>query len=123
MSIRNLDINTYPQLFNVSLQNKNKFGEVNTDFTLIYKILDLIPKYKFKNPNLISGQFLKSMDYFSIVLYKLLYKHIPILDDDERHNHIITKMMYMIEINPEHIPVLKTLFGENANINCNNFIF
>ena len=46
----------------------------------------------------------------------------PILDDDERHNHIITKMMYMIEINPEHIPVLKTLFGEKANINCNNFL-
>ena len=46
MSIRNLDINTYPQLFNVSLQNKHKFGEVNTDFALITKIFEIIPKHK-----------------------------------------------------------------------------
>ena len=28
----------------------------------------------------------------------------------------------MIEINPEHISVIKTLFGEKVNINCNNFL-
>ena len=117
MSIRNLDINTYPQLFNVSLQNKHKFGEVNTDFALITKILELIPKHKFKDRNLKWLDPCCGSGYFSIVLYKLLDKHIPILDDNERHTHIITKMMYMIEINPEHIPVLRSLFGENANIN------
>ena len=122
MSIRTLDINTYPQLFNVSLQNKHKYGEVNTDFALITKILNLIPKHKFKNRNLKWLDPCCGCGYFSIVLYKLLYEHLPILDDDERHNHIITKMMYMIEINPEHIPVLKTLFGEKANIICNNFL-
>jgi tRNA1(Val) A37 N6-methylase TrmN6 len=123
MSIRNLDINTYPQLFNVSLQNKHKFGEVNTDFALIYKILELIPKHKFKDRNLKWLDPCCGSGYFSIVLYKLLDKHIPILDDNERHTHIITKMMYMIEINPEHIPVLRSLFGENANINCINFLY
>ena len=122
MSIRNLDINTYPQLFNVSLQNKHKFGEVNTDFALIYKILELIPKHKFTNPNLKWLDPCCGSGYFSIVLYKLLYKHIPIIDDDERHTHIITNMIHMIEINPEHIPVLKTLFGENVNIKCANFL-
>jgi tRNA1(Val) A37 N6-methylase TrmN6 len=122
MSIRNLDINTYPQLFNVSLQNKHKFGEVNTDFALIYKILELIPKHKFTNPNLKWLDPCCGSGYFSIVLYKLLYKHIPIIDDDERHTHIITNMIHMVEINPEHIPVLKTLFGENVNIKCSNFL-
>jgi tRNA1(Val) A37 N6-methylase TrmN6 len=122
MSIRNLDINTYPQLFNVSLQNKHKYGEVNTDFALIYKILELIPKQKFKDRNLKWLDPCCGSGYFSIVLYKLLDKHIPILDDDERHTHIITKMIYMTEINSEHILGLRALFGENANINCSNFL-
>ena len=50
MSIRMININNYTQLFNVSLQNKHKYGEVNTDFKLITKILQLIPKHKIKNP-------------------------------------------------------------------------
>jgi len=122
MSIRSFDINTYQQLFNVSLQNKHKYGEVNTDFALITKILSLIPKHKFKDPKLRWLDPCCGCGYFSIILYKLLYKHLPILDNDERHNHIITNMMFMIEINPEHIPVLKEIFGENANIKCIDFL-
>ena len=38
MSIRTINLATYKQLFNVSLQNKNKYGEVNTDFSLVSKI-------------------------------------------------------------------------------------
>jgi len=116
MSIRTINLATYKQSFNVSLQNKNKFGEVNTDFSLVTKILNLIPMHKFKNDPCCG------CGYFSIILYKLLDKHIPILDDNERHNHIITKMMFMVEINPEHITGLKTLFGENANIKCIDFL-
>jgi len=103
MSIRTLDINTYPQLFNVSLQNKHKYGEVNTDFSLITKILNLIPKHKFCNTNLKWLDPCCGCGYFSMVLYKLLYENIPIKNEDEKHNHIINNMMYMIEINPEHI--------------------
>ena len=50
MSIRTIDINTYSQLFTASLQNKHKYGEINTDFKLITDILKLIPKHKFENP-------------------------------------------------------------------------
>jgi len=122
MSIRTLDINTYPQLFNVSLQNKHKYGEVNTDFSLITKILNLIPKHKFCNTNLKWLDPCCGCGYFSMVLYKLLYENIPIKNEDEKHNHIINNMMYMIEINPEHISVLKTLFGEKANIINTDFL-
>jgi|UniRef100_A0A6C0C4J9 tRNA1(Val) A37 N6-methylase TrmN6 len=121
MSIINLDINTYPQLFKVSLQNKHKYGEVNTDFALVSKILSLIPEHKFKNPNLTWLDPCCGSGYFSIVLYKLLDKHLPIIDAEARHRQII-KMIHMVEINPEHIIGLKTLFGEKANIKCGNFL-
>jgi len=52
MSIKTINLESYKQLFNVSLQNKNKYGEVNTDFSLVSQILQLIPKHKFKDPNL-----------------------------------------------------------------------
>ncbi len=52
MSIRTINLATYKQLFNVSLQNKHKYGEVNTDFSLVTKILNLITIHKFKKPNL-----------------------------------------------------------------------
>ena len=47
MSIRNKNMETFVQYFNVSDSNKNIYGEVNTDFTLINKILDLLPKKLF----------------------------------------------------------------------------
>ena len=120
MSIRTLDMHT--QFFSVSLQNKHKYGEVNTDYALIYKILALIPIHKFKDPTLKWLDPCCGSGYFSVVLYKLLYKYLPIENEDEKHNHIITNMMYMTEINPEHYPTLITLFGENANVNCDNFL-
>ena len=122
MSIRMININNYTQIFKVSLQNKLKYGEVNTDFKLVTKILQLIPKHKFKNPKLKWLDPCCGCGYFSMVLYKFLYENIPINNDDERHNHIINNMMYMIEINPEHIFHLRTMFGENANIINGNFL-
>ena len=122
MSIRTIDINTYSQLFTASLQNKHKYGEINTDFKLITDILKLIPKHKFKNKKLKWLDPCCGCGYFSMILYKLLYENIPIIDNNEKHNHIINNMMYMIEINPEHISILKTVFGENANIKCANFL-
>lgn len=122
MSIRTININNYPQLFNVSLQNKHKYGEVNTDFKLASQILQLIPSHKFSNPKLKWLDPCCGCGYFSIVLYKFLFENIPIENDDEKHNHIINNMMYMIEINPEHIPHLKTIFGENANIINTDFL-
>ena len=86
MSIRTLNIASYPQLFNVSLQNKHQYGEVNTDFSLVSKILKLIPIHKFRDTKLKWLDPCCGCGYFSIVLYKLLYKYIPILDDDERQN-------------------------------------
>ena len=50
MSISTIDLATHKQVFNVNINNKKTFGEVTTDFSLINKILDLLPQYLFENP-------------------------------------------------------------------------
>ena len=116
MSIRTIDINQYPQFFNVSLQNKHKYGEINTDFKLANQILQLIPNDKFKNPKLKWLDPCCGRGYFSMALYKKLFNNLPIKNEEEKHNHIINEMLWMIEINSEHITVLKEIFGEKAHI-------
>ena len=110
MSIKNINLESYKQLFNVSLQNKNKYGEVNTDFSLVSQILQLIPEHKFKDPKLKWLDPCCGSGYFSMVLYKLLFENLPIKDGEEKHNHIIMNMIYMVEINEEHLPLLKVIF-------------
>lgn len=116
MSIRTIDINKYKQIFNVSLQNKHKYGEINTDFKLANDILSLLPEDKFKNLKLKWLDPCCGCGYFSMALYKKLFKYLPIENEEEKHNHIINEMLWMIEINNEHIPVLKDIFGEKAHI-------
>ena len=117
MSIVEISIKDYKQEFETS-KNKEKLGAVNTDFELISKMLEVIPKSKFKNPDL------KWLDpccgggYFMIVLFHKLYKSLEdsIPNNIERKKHIIEKMLYMVEINNSHISKLKEIFGESANI-------
>ena len=51
MSVSTININKFQQNFEKTL-NKEKYGEVNTDFELIIKMLDLIPSNYYKNPKL-----------------------------------------------------------------------
>ncbi len=124
MSVQTLCIDTFLQHFDVSPKNKELFGEVNTDFTLVNNILDLLPAYLFADPNKKWLDPCCGKGYFSIILYKRLYqslhKAFPI--PNERHTHIIENMIYMIELNGEHIPELFSLFGENANILNGDFL-
>tara|TARA_Y100000591_G_C21837931_1_gene703730 strand:+ start:1439 stop:2794 length:1356 start_codon:yes stop_codon:yes gene_type:complete len=112
------------------LINKNKnidnifYGEVTTPFILIDKMLSLIPDSIYENPNnrwLDPGA---GIGNFSICLYfKLLNKlskKIPNID--ERKNHIIKSMIFMIEIQEKNINILKNIFGEDANIYWKNYL-
>ena len=105
-------------------ERKSTFGEVNTDFKLINKMLDLIPKKYYKNPNLKWLDPCCGKGYFTIALYKRLESSLRtiIKDPKERSQHIITNMIYMIEINTEHISYLKSIFGDNANIVSQDFL-
>ena len=122
MSIYNKNIDTITQYFDVSDSNKHIYGEVNTDFILINKMLDLLPETVFKDKNKKWLDPCCGKGYFSIVLYQRLFKSLPITDPIERHSHIIEKMIYMIEINGEHLNELYKLFGEKANILNGDFL-
>ena len=105
-------------------ENKINYGEINTPFSLVNEMLDMLPLDIFRNKEL------KWLDpgcgygYFSIILFKRLFSGLSgvIEDDKERKQHIIRNMIWMIEINDEHMQDLKAIFGEDANIINSDFI-
>ena len=124
MSIYKLNFNDYKQDLTTNIENKVNFGEIHTDFSLIEEMMDLIPEHYFENPNL------KWLDpgcgfgYFSMILFKKLNRALKkVLPNDEiRKYHIIKKMIYMVEINPEYHSFLKSTFGEESNIISTDFL-
>ena len=124
MSIFSLQLEKYKQDFDCRQENKKKFGEVHTDFILVNKILDLLPTELFSDPALKWLDPCAGKGYFAMVLYKRLFESLrtKIKAPRKRHQHIIESMIYMIELNSEHIPLLYTIFGENANIACEDFL-
>ena len=118
MSVYDIDINTYEQDFTITEGNKEINGEVHTSFAIINEMLDLIPNKCFKDPTLKWLDPCAGRGYFCIILYKRLFEGLKNFypDDKQRHNHIITNMIYMTEINSTFIPLLKQLFGEKSNV-------
>ena len=118
MSIFNKDLQLFKQDFSCKDGNKEKYGEVNTDFRLVKKIIGLLPDSIFGDPDLKWLDPCAGKGYFTMILYERLFKSLqPIIKNDKkRHDHIISKMIFMVELNPDHIPILYETFGMNANI-------
>lgn len=112
------------QNLSINTETKIKYGEILTPYYLIDEMLDLIPISVFKNKNLKWLDAGAGSGNFSICLYNKLFTHLntEITDDIERKDHIIQKMMYMSEIQPSNISILKNIFGNNANIKCENYL-
>jgi hypothetical protein len=53
-------------------------------------------------------------------LMKGLEKHEP--NVKKRSEHIITNMLYMVELNPKNVKISKKIFGPAANICCADFL-
>lgn len=113
-----------PQNIAVSSYNKIHHGEVGTPYSLIHRIIDLLPSHLFHNPNLRWLDPCAGNGYFSMILYQQLFLSLQpsIPNDKKRKQHIISNMIYMIEINPIHISRLYSFFGENANIIMGDFL-
>lgn len=107
----------------MSMTNKALFGEVATDSSLVEKMLDLIPREKYANPHLRwldpacgGGNFMRPLRN------RLFHSLAPIIPNPiERSQHIHEKMLFMVEINEDHIPNLRHAFP-NANIYCQDFL-
>ena len=105
-------------------ENKSKFGEVYTPLSLIELMLSTIPKETFTNPNLTWLDPGSGTGHFFIILYFKLLENLKstIPDIEQRKDHIINNMLYMVEIREENVIALQLLFGENANIYNGNFL-
>ena len=104
--------------------NKNKYGEVFTPVILIDEMLDNLPTHFWKTPEY------KWLDpcagrgnFFLLVYFRLMegLKH-AITNINERKKHILTKMLYMNDLNKTNVKILKEIFGTDANITCVDFL-
>lgn len=123
MNLINTELSKISQHFDVPKDIRYKYGEINTPFYLIEKILDLIDPIEFKNPNNKWLDIGTGCGYFSIVLFKRLHKSLSIIKNEEdRKNHIIENMIYMTEIRTENCKTLRDLFGANCNLYEGNYL-
>jgi len=97
---------------------KRELGEVFTPLQLIEDILEHLPKKVWSNPEL--NWFEPSVgvgNFMVCVFYRLmegLKKVFP--EERKRHRHIVTKMLFMSEINAKNVDIIKILFGKDCNI-------
>ena len=119
-----MDISNFKQNFNVDKEIRYKYGEINTPFFLVDKILDLIDECEFTMPNKKWLDIGSCSGYFSMMLYKRLFNGLEnkIKNPQERSKHIIENMIYMTEIRKENCDLLEDLFGENCNLFKGDFL-
>ena len=112
------------QIFDVSMERKTRYGEVKTDYKLIEKMFDLLPKKIFRDPTIKWCDPCVGQGEFMIFLYKKLFFSLQnsFPDPKMRSNHIISNMLWMIEVNPFHDKALREIFGKNANIINGSFL-
>ena len=124
MFVTEIDTDKYKQTILFSKDNKARYGEINTPFWLIEKMLDILPETIFSNPDLKWLDPCCGCGYFMIILFKRLYNGLKkiIPDKKERKDHIIENMLFMVEINTENKSRLRDLFGESANIFIYDFL-
>jgi tRNA1(Val) A37 N6-methylase TrmN6 len=118
------DLESIEQHFQIPLERKLKYGEVNTDFSLIQSIFSLLPDSVFCNPSLRWLDVGAGYGYFSMVLFNKLFvglEHV-IADPFERAKHILTYSITMIEINPIFKKELLKYFSKDANIIIKDFL-
>ena len=103
---------------------KEKYGEVNTPVYFVEKMFELLPREILKNKNLKWLDIGCGSGVFSIFLFYSLMKSLEdvIPEPNQRRNHIIQNMLYMVEINEVYELDLISFFGANANIYIKNYI-
>jgi adenine-specific DNA-methyltransferase len=119
------------QYLPVREEKKNKNGEVFTPVKLIEEMIDQIPDRVWKNPELKWLDPANGIGNFPMVVYKKLLETLPDQYEGQygryhtiegKKNHIINKMLYMIEIDPANVKISRKIFGSSANICCTDFL-
>ena len=97
---------------------KKKFGEVFTPLNLINEMLDKLPIDVWTNKKLKWFEPASGMGNFTICVYLRLLENLrsQFKSEEATKNHILTKMLYMSELNPKNVLICKQIFG-NVYIN------
>ena len=107
----------------INISNKQTFGEVFTPFYLIELMLDKLPNKVWKNPRLQWLEPANGTGHFMMSVYCRLWRELLDWEPNEikRETHILTKMLFMVEINESNVLFSRQLFGEKANIYHQSF--
>ena len=107
---------------------KDRFGEVFTPPSIINSMLDKLPPSVWTDPNKKWLDPAAGFGNFLMLVYARLMTglatHPDYIDKDpaERSEHIIRRMLYMVEYNPESCARIREIFGPNANLLCSSFL-
>ena len=103
---------------------KAKFGEVFTPPAIINAMLDQLPEDLWSDPTKKWLDPAAGFGNFPMVVYQRLMTglatHYP--DSAERRRHIIERMLYMVELNPESCARIREIFGSTVNLHCGSFL-
>tara|TARA_A100001015_G_scaffold107178_1_gene118907 strand:+ start:1915 stop:3174 length:1260 start_codon:yes stop_codon:yes gene_type:complete len=118
-------IESYIEHYNQSINQKNKqtYGEVFTPFTLVRTMVESIPIHIWRNPRLQWLDPANGTGHFMMIVFSRLWRELREWEPDDlkRETHILTKMLFMVEINETNVDFSRQLFGEKANIYHQSF--
>ena len=94
---------------------KNKFGEVFTSNVLIDELFDNLPASSWTNPDLKWLDPCSGKGNFFAIAYSRLMKRLStkIRNKTKRSQHILKKMLFMVELNSSNVQELHKLFGKD----------
>jgi len=121
----NIDLESeYNQYLEYNSHLKDLYGEINTPFWFINKMLAIIPIQYFKDKTLKWLDAGAGHGNYSICLYFMLFNYLAteIPNETDRRNHILENMIYMVEINKDNVYHLKGVFGHNSNVIHSNYL-
>lgn len=102
------------------VSSRNKVAEIYTPIELINDMLNQFPQQVWKCKSLTWFDPCAGVGNFEIEIYKRYMEGLKdvIIDNVERHNHIIHNMLYMCELNHDSYELIKLIFGDDCNAIC-----
>ena len=124
MSLANSEFNKYNQILSSPKEKREQYGEIFTPYSLIERMFGMLANEDFMNPHTTWLDPGAGTGFFSVYLFWKLDAGLAdiIPCKQERQIHIITKMIYMVELQEENVSVLTSLFGTSANIFCEDYL-
>jgi len=119
-----MNFQSLTQNFEVPIERKTMYGEVNTPYSIIRQMVNLLPKSFIDNPDAVWVDPACGCGYFPIMIYNILMERLEkaIPEKQQRSTHIIENMLFMNEINEVHREKLINTFGKDCNLTICDYL-